>query len=266
LAKKKILILDRDQNSRNQFVLTAKKMQIRVDSTADCNNALLRVAFALHKNDPYDAIFVDYNNAIFMAADLPSDAGFSTLVLMATPKQCNLFETKQHSAYKHFLTKPFFPSTIAASILEATGIAIVDNYTDDTYEEGVADFSEVSLLLVDDMEMNREVFIALLEPTKVKIDIAINGLEALEKFRNAPDEYDAIIMDVEMPVMGGYEATRAIRAIDTEKARSIPIIAMTANVFKSDIEKCMECGMNGHLSKPIDIKIVIETIRSFCVK
>jgi len=264
-ANKRILILDGDQNCRNLFVLTAKKMQIRVDSTADRNTALLRIAHALHAGDLYDAIFVDYNNALFLASDLPSDADFSTLVLMATPRQCNSLEAKKHSSFKHFLTKPLFPSTIAASIMEATGVAIADKRADDAPEEGVADFSDVSLLLVDDVEMNREVFATLLEPTGVKIDIAVNGLEALEKFRDAPYKFDAIIMDVEMPVMGGHEATRAIRALDVEKARSIPIIAMTANVFKSDIEKCLECGMNGHLSKPIDIKLVIETIRSLVV-
>ena len=126
--------------------------------------------------------------------------------------------------------------------------------------EDVPDFSDVTLLLAEDVDINREIFITLLENTNVKIDIAENGLIAVQKFTANPEQYNMIIMDVQMPEMDGYEATKTIRALDLPKAKSIPIIAMTANAFKEDVDKCIACGMNDHLAKPVDIKVVIEKI------
>ena len=126
--------------------------------------------------------------------------------------------------------------------------------------EDVPDFSDVTLLLAEDVDINREIFITLLENTNVKIDIAENGLIAVQKFTAHPEQYNMIIMDVQMPEMDGYEATKTIRALDLPRAKSIPILAMTANAFKEDVDKCIACGMNDHLAKPVDIKAVIEKI------
>jgi len=122
------------------------------------------------------------------------------------------------------------------------------------------DLSGVKIILAEDVEINREIFIALLEETHITIDIAENGAIAVSKFRENPEKYDLIIMDVQMPEMDGYEATRTIRAMDTPKAKNIPIIAMTANAFKEDVDRCLEAGMNDHLAKPIDEKSVMEKI------
>jgi len=124
----------------------------------------------------------------------------------------------------------------------------------------IPDLSGVKILLAEDMEINREIFISLLEETHIKIDIAVNGAIAVSKFRENPDKYDLIIMDVQMPEMDGYEATRTIRAMDTPKAKNIPIVAMTANAFKEDVDRCLAAGMNDHLAKPINEKIVLEKI------
>ena len=124
------------------------------------------------------------------------------------------------------------------------------------------DLSGVHILLAEDVEINREIFLTLLEETHIQVDSAENGLYALEKFKADPDKYDLIIMDIQMPEMDGFQATKAIRAMagDIPKASVIPIIAMTANAFKEDIERCIESGMNDHLAKPIDVKAVIEKI------
>jgi CheY-like chemotaxis protein len=122
------------------------------------------------------------------------------------------------------------------------------------------------------VEINQEIFIALLEDTHVHIDTAKNGAEAVAKFTGNPDLYDLIIMDIQMPEMDGYEATRRLREFERThppdkthadaKDRPIPIIAMTANVFKEDVNKCLENGMNGHLAKPIDLDAVLAAITS----
>jgi len=124
----------------------------------------------------------------------------------------------------------------------------------------IPDLSGLKILLAEDIEINREVFLALMEGTKILTDIAENGLEAVSKFKEAPEAYALIIMDIQMPKMDGYEATKIIRALDIPRAKTIPIIAMSANAFKEDIDLCLQCGMNDHLAKPIDIKCVIEKI------
>ena len=127
----------------------------------------------------------------------------------------------------------------------------------------LADLSGIHIILAEDIEVNQEIFIALLENTKISIDIAENGLIAVSKFKENPDKYDLIIMDVHMPVMDGYQATKAIRETGIPKAKSIPIIALTASAFKEDIDRCVESGMNDHLSKPIVEKDVIEKIKLY---
>jgi len=125
------------------------------------------------------------------------------------------------------------------------------------------DLSGVNIILAEDVEINREIFIALLEDTHITIDSAENGAIAVSKFRENPDKYDLIIMDVQMPEMDGYEATRTIRKMETPKAKNIPIIAMTANAFKEDVDRCLDAGMNDHLAKPIDDKTVLEKIMHY---
>ena len=117
-------------------------------------------------------------------------------------------------------------------------------------------FEGKRILLAEDVEINREIVLALLEPTKLEIDCAENGAQAVQKFSNAQDRYDMIFMDLQMPQMDGLEATRRIRALATEKAINIPIVAMTANVFREDVEQCLAAGMDGHVGKPISIEEV----------
>jgi CheY-like chemotaxis protein len=132
------------------------------------------------------------------------------------------------------------------------------------YETVTPDFSNYTLLLAEDVDINREIIAALLEDTMITIDTAENGEIAFTMFQQNPERYDMIMMDVQMPVMDGHEATERIRALDMEKAKTIPIVAMTANAFNEDIEKCIEAGMNSHLAKPIDITRVIESIAHYC--
>ena len=162
-----------------------------------------------------------------------------------------------------FLQKPLFPSSIMDIIGEigehpAPGDSGGDN-GDNIETDGL--YENYRVLLTEDVEINREIVIALLEPTQLKIDCAENGAEAVRIFGEAPERYDMIFMDLMMPVMDGYEATRRIRALDIPKAKTIPIVAMTANVFKEDVERCLEAGMNAHVGKPIDITEVHEILK-----
>ncbi|MDL2322089.1 response regulator [Desulfosarcina sp. OttesenSCG-928-B08] len=119
------------------------------------------------------------------------------------------------------------------------------------------------ILVAEDVDINREILIAFLDGTGLAIDTAENGIQVCERFMAAPDAYDLIFMDIHMPECDGYEATRKIRAMDLSKARTIPIVAMTANVFREDVEKCYAVGMNGHVGKPVKIDEVLTTLKNF---
>jgi signal transduction histidine kinase/CheY-like chemotaxis protein len=140
------------------------------------------------------------------------------------------------------------------------------------FPEGGADdelcdtFEGHCILLAEDIEINREIVLSLLEPTLLRIDCAENGAEALRLYSEAPDKYGMVFMDVQMPEMDGYEATRRIRALDTPAAANVPIIAMTANVFREDVERCIAAGMNGHIGKPIDYQSIIGKLREWLVR
>ena len=125
------------------------------------------------------------------------------------------------------------------------------------------DFSGRRVLLVDDVEINREIVTALLEPTNMDVDSAENGAVAVRMFGENPGRYDIIFMDVQMPEMDGYQATRAIRAMDADEAKTVPIIAMTANVFKEDVERSLSAGMNDHIGKPLDFAEVMDKLNIY---
>jgi signal transduction histidine kinase len=136
--------------------------------------------------------------------------------------------------------------------------------SDDLRQEGENDiFDGKRILLVEDVEINRLIVLTRLEPTQAEIDCAENGAHAVRIFSEMPEKYDIIFMDIQMPQMDGYEATRRIRSLDAANAKTIPIIAMTANVFQEDIEKCLAAGMNGHVGKPLDFDEVLSKLRMY---
>jgi CheY-like chemotaxis protein len=122
------------------------------------------------------------------------------------------------------------------------------------------------LLVVEDVDINREIAGVLLESTGTEVEYAFNGTEAVRMFSDNPERYDVIFMDVQMPGMDGITATRHIRGLGTEKSKTIPIVAMTANVFQEDIDECIEAGMNDHLSKPLDYSQIIAKLQKYLKK
>jgi signal transduction histidine kinase/DNA-binding response OmpR family regulator len=126
-----------------------------------------------------------------------------------------------------------------------------------------ATFPEKTLLIAEDVDINREIVSAMLEQTEVSIDFAVDGENAFNMFAQNPYKYDMIFMDLQMPIMDGFEATRKIRSLSAARAGEIPIVAMTANVFKEDIDKCLSAGMNDHVGKPIDLNEVLEKMGKY---
>jgi len=129
-----------------------------------------------------------------------------------------------------------------------------------------AELSGNNILVAEDVEINREIIIALLEETGVNIDLAENGKEAVNMVKAQPEKYDIVFMDMRMPEMDGLEATRQIRTLPPRNREKLPIIAMTANVFRDDVDACIEAGMDDHIGKPIDLERVMEVIRKYCTQ
>jgi len=146
---------------------------------------------------------------------------------------------------------------------------VTPSSSEGTAEDGIHNFTGCHILLAEDVEINREIVFSLLEPLNIEIDCAINGAEAVKMFKACPDRYQMIFMDMQMPQMDGLEATMQIRIHEAglqesgNTHRQVPIIAMTANVFKEDVEKCFEAGMNAHVGKPLDLNEVMEVMHRY---
>ena len=175
------------------------------------------------------------------------------------------YEAKRAGVDK-FLSKPLFPSAIADIINECVGYNHKPEEAASDENGDAVDFNGYRILLAEDMDINREIVMALLESTNIKIDCAENGYQAVDLFEQQPERYDIIFMDVQMPEMDGYEATRRIRMLEADEAKRVPIIAMTANVFKEDVEKCIAAGMNDHIGKPLDSDDLMKVLHRYLSK
>ncbi|MDR2796855.1 MAG: response regulator [Treponema sp.] len=221
----------------------------------------------IHKKGSYDIYFVDWKmpgmNGIALCRQIKQNHQDQSVVIMISAVEWTAIEAEAKDAgADKFLSKPLFPSVLADCINECLG---ADNFliAEGDRTSAIDTFEGYRVLLAEDVEINQEIVLALLEPLLLTIDCAKNGREALEMFSAAPDSYDLIFMDVQMPDMDGYEAVQRIRALGTPKAQQIPIVAMTANVFREDIEKCLVAGMNDHLGKPLDMEEVLVKLHRY---
>ncbi|MDR2578117.1 MAG: response regulator, partial [Chitinispirillales bacterium] len=163
-------------------------------------------------------------------------------------------------------SEPGKGSTFIFTVKMARGMAEITDAGQSQADSGLPDAAGLKgrrILLAEDLEINREIVTSLLEPVQVIVDCAENGAEAVRMFSRSPEQYDLIFMDVQMPEMDGNGATRAIRALDVPNAKTIPIIAMTANVFREDVQECLQSGMNDHIGKPVDPNELLKKLRDY---
>ena len=260
----RVLAVDDDPDIREYFGDIAGRLGFGCDTAADGAEALQKI----ERGGAYDLYFVDWKMPGIDGIELSrrireSGGGGRSVVIMMSAVDWNTVETDAKDAGVHsFLPKPLFPSGIADCISRSLGTAEQVSAAR-TEEDLTGHFEGKRILLAEDVDINREIVLALLEPTGLAIDCAENGKQAAELFTRSPGSYDLIFMDVQMPEMDGYEATRTIRASGASGAESVPIIAMTANVFREDIEQCLEAGMNGHVGKPLDLNEVMGVLRRY---
>jgi CheY-like chemotaxis protein len=223
----------------------------------------------IRSNGPYDIYFVDWKmpevDGIELSRMIKSRGSENVVIMISSAEWSAIEEEAKLAGVNKFLPKPLFTASVAEAIngcLDASGANSLPEQKEESPLENER-FDGRRVILAEDIEVNREIVMAFLEPTNLAIDCAENGDEALRLFRASPDAYDLIFMDVQMPEMDGYEATKRIRALDAPEAKRIPIIAMTANVFREDIDRCLAAGMNDHLGKPLDIAEVIVKLHKY---
>jgi CheY-like chemotaxis protein len=271
LSNVRIMAVDDDPEILTYFLEITRGFGIKCDTAASGEEALELIT----KNGGYNIYFIDWKmpsmDGIQLAREIKSRKTENSIVTMISAAEwIEIAEEAKAAGVDKFLSKPLFPSAIAEIINECLGAD--ERRIEKTPSAEVKDvFEGRRILLVEDIDINREIVQALLEPTKLKIDCAENGAEAVRIFKQSPAQYDIIFMDIQMPVMDGYDAAQHIRVLEAEKAaasqnnavRRVPIIAMTANVFKEDIEKCLEAGMDSHVGKPLDLEEVMTCLHSF---
>ena len=265
----RLLVVDDDIHEKDYLKIIINSFGMAADEAENLKQAIELAKTARKAQKPYDVVFMDYTavdeKGLDFIKDLIVELNNSNIVVMSSFLHWSKIEDMLKSVgVDKYITKPLFPSTILDSINETIGGTIASFDTKPRTSEAAVDFSDVTVLFAEDVDINREIFISLMEETKLNIDVAENGLIAVDKYKENPDKYDMIITDVQMPEMDGYEATRKIRSLDTERAKTIPIIALTANVFKEDIDRCLEAGMSDHLVKPIELDAVISKIKHYC--
>jgi signal transduction histidine kinase/CheY-like chemotaxis protein len=266
----RVLAVDDMPEVRDYFVEIAYRLNFHCDVAGSGEEALEMIK----KNGNYNICFIDWKMPGIDGLELSrliKEKGYddSVIFMMSSAEWNNLENGSKTEGIKRFLSKPLFPSSISDCVNEYLGLENIEREKENAISED-GEFSGRRILLAEDVEINREIVLALLEPTKLAIDCAENGKAAFDMYRKMPEAYDMIFMDIQMPQMDGYEATRLIREFEQEKSelsqtklRRVPIIAMTANVFREDVEKCLVAGMDGHVGKPLSHTEVIEKLRKY---
>ena len=262
----KALVVDDDFNTCDSVTKMLVKVGMRSEWTLSGKEAVLRARQSVEMGDAFHAYIIDWRlpdmNGIEVTRQIRS-LGDDTPIIILTAYDWSDIEVEARAAgVTAFCSKPMFMSDIRETLMAAIGQKQAEA-EDNILPAADSDFRDRRILLVEDNELNREIAVALLSEYGFQVDTAEDGAEAVERVRNSrPGDYDLVLMDVQMPVMNGYEATEQIRSLDDPALAGITILAMTANAFDEDRKKALSCGMNGFLSKPIVIEELISTLQN----
>ena len=266
LENMRLLAVDDAKEIRDFFVELMGKFGIKCDVAPGGIEAL-----ELVKKNAYNIIFIDWMmpgiDGIELAHLIKKENPRNCIIIMiSTAKWFEIEEKAEEAGVDKFVGKPLFPSALINIINESFSGGVMlnlKNVANGMPVDKKPNYEDKFILVAEDTEINREIIKAFLQSTKVKIDFAVNGAEAVEMFKANPDKYGLILMDVQMPKVDGLEATKIIRALDIKRAKTIPIIALTANVFNEDIHECLAAGMNSHIGKPIDMNSMFVTLKKY---
>ena len=260
----KALVVDDDFNTCDSVTKMLVKVGMRAEWTLSGKEAVLRARQSIEMSDVYHAYIIDWRlpdmNGIEVTRQIRSLHDDTPIIILTAYDWSDIEVEAKAAGVTAFCSKPMFMSDLRETLMSALGQKLTDASQELLPEEDT-DFKDRHILLVEDNELNREIAQEILREYGFRVDTAENGAVAVEKVRTAaPGSYDLVLMDVQMPVMDGYTATRQIRALEDPALAGIPILAMTANAFDEDRRNAMESGMNGFLSKPIVIGDLVQEL------
>lgn len=261
------LVVDDDFNVCDSVSKMLKTIGMRSEWTTSGREAVYRAKSARDEGDSFHTYIIDWQmpetSGIETAKRIRSVVGDETPIIILTAYDwTDIEEEAKEAGITAFCAKPLFMSDLKSALLAA------NNYSDKQEQQEAVwtkvDFSGKRVLVVEDIELNREIAEVILTESGFIVETAPDGTDAVEMVRKSEENYyDVILMDVQMPIMNGYEATRTIRSLDREDVKTLPIIAMTANALEEDKETALKSGMNAHIAKPLDIEHFIEVLQNY---
>ena len=263
----KALVVDDDFNTCDSVTKMLVRVGMRSEWTLSGKEAVLRARQSMDLGDAFHAYIIDWclpdMNGIEVTRQIRSLGDGTPIIILTAYDWADIEAEAKAAGVTAFCSKPMFMSDLRETLLTALGQSQTE--TDDSVLPGGSpDFRGKHILLAEDNELNREIAVEILSKYGFMVDTAENGVEAVKKIEESkPGDYDLVLMDVQMPLMDGGEAARQIRALPDPALAKIPILAMTANAFEEDRKSALECGMNGFLSKPINIEELIAALSSF---
>ena len=260
----KALVVDDDFNTCDSVTKMLVKVGMRAEWTLSGKEAVLRARQSIEMSDAYHAYIIDWRlpdmNGIEVTRRIRSLNDDTPIIILTAYDWSDIEVEAKAAGVTAFCSKPMFMSDLRETLMSALGQKQTDA-AQGLLPDKNADFKGKHILLVEDNELNREIAQEILREYGFLVDSAENGAVAVEKVSTAaPDSYDLVLMDVQMPIMDGYTATRQIRALDDPARAKLPILAMTANAFDEDRRNALESGMNGFLSKPIVIGDLVQEL------
>ncbi|MCM1119624.1 MAG: response regulator [bacterium] len=261
------LVVDDDFNVCDSVSKMLKSIGLRSEWTTSGREAVYRAKAAHEEGDPYHTYIIDWQmpetSGIETARRIRNVVGKDAPIIILTAYDwTDIEEEAKEAGVTAFCAKPLFMSDLKAALLTTNNIGEAAAANKAVWTQ--ADYSGKRLLLVEDVELNREIAEVILGEAGFIIESAPDGTDAVSMVENSEEGYyDAVLMDVQMPIMNGYEATKAIRALPRKDVKNLPIIAMTANAMDEDKEAALKSGMNAHISKPLDIEVLMSVLQQF---
>ena len=269
----KALVVDDNMDTCRSVSKMLRDIQMRPEWTTSGKEAIVHAQDAAEMMDEYKVYIIDYlmpdMNGIETVRQIRKVISEEVPIIVLTAYDWADFEYEARQAgVTAFVSKPIFMSELREVLTQPVIKEGIENLEREKEKKRTYDDSGKRVLLVEDNELNREIATAILEEAGMTVDCAEDGDIAVSTINNAPaDQYDLIFMDIQMPKMDGYTATREIRTLPDNQKANIPIIAMTANAFEEDRRKSREYGMNGHIIKPISIEAIAKVLDEiFAVK
>ncbi len=264
MKKLRILVVDDTDDVRVYFRNILKSFSLDCDTAEDGFAAVDLVKRSLEQGEPYDFVFLDWRMPGMSGAETAREIlrlmdNNIIVVMISVADWSDIEEEVRDTGITRFLSKPVLPSALFNTILELADQTVF--YSEPvTLRPPKRNWEGKHILIAEDIEINREIVMNFLGETDVSVDAAENGAIAVNMYLAAPEKYDVILMDVQMPELDGLDATRLIRTSGLPNAQVIPIVAMTSNAFKEDVQECLEAGMNNHVAKPIDVEDMMKKL------